>query len=317
MTVSIALPFPQFLSTDGEPIDAGFVYVGAANLDPVTNPTSAFWDAALSVPATQPIRTINGFMSRSGSAANVYVDGDFSIAIKDQNGILQFTAPSNPFRVGTIGGIVLGSGDVIEGEAGSAISMQDDTFIRIGSDVGGPAAKLIMATSARVEGNLVPDTHEAQTLGSETRRWLVRANVIGGSTVATTGPVLSYSSAQPTTTTNQISLNQLNHCLLCGYFDGTGSGAGTFRNSYNVTTKTRTGLGTYTITVPGATALPQDACIIATPSQSAAGGAMVIASVNAAGTTITVTTVNGVAAVADLSFSLAAFGQPRTLVVAP
>ena len=65
-------PFPSFNDTDGSPLNNGYVYVGSANLNPVTDPIPVYWDAALTQPAAQPIRTINGYLSRNGSPGRIY-----------------------------------------------------------------------------------------------------------------------------------------------------------------------------------------------------------------------------------------------------
>ena len=53
---SLSVPFPIFNDIDGDPLDAGYIYIGTANLDPVTNPISVYFDEALTVPAAQPVQ---------------------------------------------------------------------------------------------------------------------------------------------------------------------------------------------------------------------------------------------------------------------
>ena len=72
MSYIIESPFPSFNDTDGSPLNNGYVYVGSANLNPVTDPIPVYWDAALTQPAAQPIRTINGYLSRNGSPGRIY-----------------------------------------------------------------------------------------------------------------------------------------------------------------------------------------------------------------------------------------------------
>jgi hypothetical protein len=50
-------PYPIFTDLDGSPLDDGYLYIGAINDDPEQNPIQVFWDANLTIPATQPIRT--------------------------------------------------------------------------------------------------------------------------------------------------------------------------------------------------------------------------------------------------------------------
>ena len=81
----IAPPYPVFCDTDGTPLDAGYIYIGNPNTNPETSPVPVFWDTGLSLPAPQPIRTINGYPSRFGTPAQLYVDGLFSITVRDVN----------------------------------------------------------------------------------------------------------------------------------------------------------------------------------------------------------------------------------------
>lgn len=81
-------PFPQYFDTDGSPLDAGYLYFGVANQNPQTSPITVYWDAAGTQPAAQPIRTVNGFAARSGTAAVVYVPGDYSLTVRDSVGRL-------------------------------------------------------------------------------------------------------------------------------------------------------------------------------------------------------------------------------------
>jgi hypothetical protein len=77
-------PYPIFTDLDGTPLDDGYLYIGAINDDPETNPIQVFWDSALTIPATQPIRTSNGYAYRNGSPALIYTGGAFSITIRNK-----------------------------------------------------------------------------------------------------------------------------------------------------------------------------------------------------------------------------------------
>jgi hypothetical protein len=83
---SIQPTFPNFSGADGLPLENGYIWIGAANLDPQVNPINVYWDAALTISAPQPIRTLNGYASRSGTPANVYVNSDYSIRVQDSKG---------------------------------------------------------------------------------------------------------------------------------------------------------------------------------------------------------------------------------------
>ena len=90
--LSVLPPYPVFTSTDGSPLDAGYVYIGTAGLNAQTNPISIYWDAALTIPAAQPIRTTGGYPSRNGSPAMVYANSDYSIIVRNKRGLLIVSA---------------------------------------------------------------------------------------------------------------------------------------------------------------------------------------------------------------------------------
>ena len=92
--LSVSSPYPIFTVVDGNPLEDGFIYIGATNLDPQSNPVAVFWDAALTIPAVQPIRTSGGYPVRSGTPARIYVNGNCSITVRNKNGSFIYTAPS-------------------------------------------------------------------------------------------------------------------------------------------------------------------------------------------------------------------------------
>lgn len=77
-------PYAVLNGSDGLPLDAGYVYIGLANQDPKTNPQTVYWDAALTVPAVQPFRTVNGRIYRNGAPALIYGASSFSIQVLDK-----------------------------------------------------------------------------------------------------------------------------------------------------------------------------------------------------------------------------------------
>jgi len=90
----LAPPYPIFTDKNGDPLDAGFLYFGVADQNPETNPIQVYWDNALTQPAAQPIRTINGYPSRNGSPAAVYTNDYFSITVRNKRNELVIYAPS-------------------------------------------------------------------------------------------------------------------------------------------------------------------------------------------------------------------------------
>lgn len=86
MAVQVFQPFEIFYDINGKPVDDGFIWVGQPNLDPETNQIGVFFDEALTIPATQPIRTRNGFPANAGVQAQIFVsETTFSITIKNKN----------------------------------------------------------------------------------------------------------------------------------------------------------------------------------------------------------------------------------------
>jgi len=90
--LSVEAPYPAFAGTDGQPLEDGFINVGVVNLNPITNPIAAFFDAALTIPAVQPIRTSGGYPVYQGTPARFYVGSDYSIQVKDKKGSLVYTS---------------------------------------------------------------------------------------------------------------------------------------------------------------------------------------------------------------------------------
>ncbi len=90
--LSIQPTYPIFTDIDGQPLEAGYVWIGQANLDPQVNPINVYWDAALTIAAPQPIRTLAGYPSRNGTPARLYVNSDYSIRVMNRNGSTVYSA---------------------------------------------------------------------------------------------------------------------------------------------------------------------------------------------------------------------------------
>ena len=104
--LSIQVPFPVFQDRDGQPLDNGYVWIGVANLNPQTNPVVAYYDAALTIEAVQPLRTINGYISNAGTPAQIYVDAnDYSILVLDSKGTTVYSFPNGTGISPTAAGI--------------------------------------------------------------------------------------------------------------------------------------------------------------------------------------------------------------------
>jgi hypothetical protein len=88
-------PIDQYFDLDGSPLSAGYLYFGAVNGNPETSPIGVYWDNLLTIPASQPIRTVNGYPSRLGSPASIYTGQDVSITVKNKKGALVFYQPTS------------------------------------------------------------------------------------------------------------------------------------------------------------------------------------------------------------------------------
>jgi hypothetical protein len=102
--LSIQPTYPIFTDIDGQPLEAGYVWIGTANLDPQTNPINVYWDAALTILAPQPIRTLAGYPSNNGTPARLYVNSDYSIRVMNKNGSVVYSAPEATERYN--GGVI-------------------------------------------------------------------------------------------------------------------------------------------------------------------------------------------------------------------
>lgn len=96
MSYPISQPYSVFADIDGQPLENGYIYIGTANLDAQANPITVYWDAAGTIAASQPIRTLSGYPVWNGTAANIYVSAsDCSIKILNKNGTLVTSKPTS------------------------------------------------------------------------------------------------------------------------------------------------------------------------------------------------------------------------------
>ena len=132
---AIVAPLPQFFDITGLPLNAGYVWVGQPNQNPETAPALVYWDEALTQPAEQPLRTKNGLIVRSGTAAQVYVSGDYSIIWRNAAGVQidyqRSAAASN-------NGLAVG---VLRSEIASTASGQGDALVGVKSARAGSVAR--------------------------------------------------------------------------------------------------------------------------------------------------------------------------------
>ena len=104
-TIEVNPPYPAFAGTDGQPLENGYIWIGAVNLSPQVNPIAVYWDAAQTIAAAQPIRTLNGYPVRNGTPARFYVVADYSIQVLDAKGVVVYTSLNGNAFPGSAGNL--------------------------------------------------------------------------------------------------------------------------------------------------------------------------------------------------------------------
>ena len=97
--LSVDPVFFTFTDVDGQPLEAGDIYVGVSGLDPITNPINVYWDAALSQLATQPIKTRGGYPLNGSAIGRLYVNSDYSIKVASRAGNVVYSATAAGERI--------------------------------------------------------------------------------------------------------------------------------------------------------------------------------------------------------------------------
>lgn len=92
MTTQIGQSYPIIVDSSGHPLDNGIVYIGVKGQNAEAYPIQIFYDEDFTIPAPQPLRTINGYFSRNGSPAKIFINGiTCSIIVKDKFKVLQWS----------------------------------------------------------------------------------------------------------------------------------------------------------------------------------------------------------------------------------
>ena len=104
-TIEVRPPYPAFADADGQPLENGYIWIGAVNLSPQANQIAVYWDDAQTIPAPQPIRTLNGYPSWNGTPARFYVTDDYSIQVLDSKGSVVYTSLNGNAFPGSAGNL--------------------------------------------------------------------------------------------------------------------------------------------------------------------------------------------------------------------
>lgn len=82
-------PIPIYVNALGTLLDGGYIYIGVENADPIVSPVTVYSDPGLTVPLTQPIRTIGGRTVNGVVPTDIFIgQDDFSMRILDSDGSL-------------------------------------------------------------------------------------------------------------------------------------------------------------------------------------------------------------------------------------
>lgn len=135
--IAVEPPFRQFPDIDGSPLESGYIYIGTDGLNPEVHPISVYFDETLTTPAAQPIRTVNGFASREGSPARLFVDAtDYSITVRDRNSEFVYSALSAVTEFDFLVGFTLGvweAGKICTVAADGSIDASAVTWSNLGT----------------------------------------------------------------------------------------------------------------------------------------------------------------------------------------
>jgi hypothetical protein len=83
----VANPFFNITDGKGNPITGGKVYIGVAGSDPEVSPQQVYWDAAGTIPASQPLTAKGGYIVNGSTPTAPYIaTNTFSIRVYDTLG---------------------------------------------------------------------------------------------------------------------------------------------------------------------------------------------------------------------------------------
>ena len=82
--VNVNALYPIFTDIDGQPLEDGYVWIGVSGLEPQANPQTAYWDAALTLTVTQPVRTRGGYPLNGAAIGRLFTAAPYSIKVQNK-----------------------------------------------------------------------------------------------------------------------------------------------------------------------------------------------------------------------------------------
>ena len=136
---SMSNPFPQVFGLNGQGLNGGKIYIGIAGQDPETNPKTVYWDEAGIDVAEQPLQTSAGYIVREGAPATVFLNGPYSIRVRDRHNVEIYYQPN------VLDEVLQFIADISSPEGAGLVGFSHDAANAAGS-VGGKLAKTIYVT---------------------------------------------------------------------------------------------------------------------------------------------------------------------------
>lgn len=156
-TLSIQPTFPIFTDIDGSPLENGYIYIGTAgSANPPGSPQTAYWDAARTQTATQPVRTRGGYPLNGAAVGRLYVSGDYSIRVTNYLGTVVYSATNDGDRIDsslvtfTQAGVSPAE-RTVQNKLNERITVED--FGAVGNGIANDTTAIQNAINAAVAGN--------------------------------------------------------------------------------------------------------------------------------------------------------------------
>lgn len=94
--LAIQAPYSNYFDLDGSPLTDGEIFFGQPSQNPETAPITVYWDSALTQPASQPLETLNGYIVRNGTPAQIYSLSNCSVTVRNAKGAIVYTSAILP-----------------------------------------------------------------------------------------------------------------------------------------------------------------------------------------------------------------------------